>query len=345
MRLTLWPGFVGESNMIMRQENTRRPHKSRRRGAIHELLVDALRLFHPESWRRSWPKFDAHQGDAARAFFDQHGWVVFRQVFSAAEIRDLRERVSHPSQRAHAGDILSSPLLAGKSFILDPRIVGIVRQLLSADPCYFGDSTVSVDVRTMGFHKDNPDRDVPAAPDWQGDYTQLRMGLYLQDHAKHSGGLAIRDRSHLTADRTRGCPLAVSTAVGDLVVWSLRTTHSGNAMRLRFAPHAFVPVTAARWLERRAPAVVRKVMRPLGVDERMALFASFGINDRHLQRYLQYLSSRQYAVQSWQASPAYGADVLQAAIDQGVELISMQERVRSTDIASLNVQHVSLPST
>lgn len=290
----------------------------------------------------NWPKFALSEAPEAIRFFDAHGWVIFRALFSVDEIDALRLLACDQEQRAYEGDILSNPCLGGGNFILDHRIVSVARALLRGDPCYYGDSSVSIDVRTMGFHKDNPDRHDPQAPDWRGDYSQLRMGLYLQDHARHSGGLAIRDCSHMTVDHGKGEPIAMSSEVGDLVVWSLRTTHSGNALRPRRFSRHFVPVKLARQLEGRAPWLARLTMMPLGVSERIALFASFGRRDSHLDRYLAYLKSRQYAVRCWQQSAPYQPETIRLAGEQGVQLIAMQDAVQGYDLQSLNVKHAAL---
>jgi hypothetical protein len=308
-----------------------------------ETALDFLRGLWPTSRRADAMRFDVADSENATQFFDRHGWVIFCNVFSAAEIAEFRRLAATEEQRAYSGDILTSPTLGGERFVLDPRIVGVARMLLRGQPCYYGDSTVSIDIRMMGFHKDNPDREDQAAPDWQRPYTQLRMGLYLQDHAAHSGGLSVRDGSHHFVDHAKGRPIAMQTSVGDLVVWSLRTTHSGNSMRLRGIPRLFVPVPFARLLERHVPKLVRVLARPLGVQERMALFSSFGIDDAHLERYLAYLRTRRYAVTSWKSSHPIDDRTMAKATAVGLDLKSPPPAVREIDIDALNEKHVQLP--
>jgi hypothetical protein len=66
-------------------------------------------------------------------------------------------------------------------------------------------------------------------PDWHGRYTALRFGIYLQDHTTHTGGLNLRDRSHNTVSLTTGRTIYLQSAVGDVVVWRLRTTAGTEA--------------------------------------------------------------------------------------------------------------------
>lgn len=310
-----------------------------------ETVRDATYVLDPRTWSADWPRFDSSQTNDAVKFFDEHGWVVFRNVFDAAEIREFRGRVEHIRQTAYAGDLLSSNNLGGCRFILDERVVGIVKTVLRAAPCYFGDSSASIDMGAMGFHKDNPDREDARAPDWLSPYTLVRIGLYLQDHAFHSGGLAVRDQSHLAVNRNKGRPLAIPSQPGDLVLWSLRTTHSGYAARLNAFPKVFVPMPVVKVLGSSRFArehVLRRFLRPLETDGRLAIFATYGADDEHQARYMAYLRTRQYAVAKWRAT-VYAPSVFDAAQARGVKLISMREQVSELDISKLNREHVSLP--
>ena len=310
-----------------------------------ETIRDAMYAFDPRTWRSKWPKFEPLQAREAVQFFDEHGWVIFRNVFDAAEIHEFRAAVESIRQTGYAGDLLSSKDLGGSRFILEGRIVGIVKTVLRGAPCYFGDSSASIDVGAMGFHKDNPDREDARAPDWRSPYTLIRIGVYLQDHAAHSGGLAVRDRSHLEVNRNKGRPLAIPTKQGDLVLWSLRTTHSGYAARLKTFPWVFVPMPLVKVLgsSRLAGAsVLPRFFRPLEMDSRLAIFATYGINDEHQARYLAYLRTRQYAVSKWRAT-VYDDSIFDAAEARGVRLISMHEQVQNIEASKLHKEHVELP--
>jgi hypothetical protein len=312
---------------------------------VAEVAQDAAYAFTPATWRRACQKFDISQAGEAVKFFDEHGWVIFRNAFNADEIRNFRQSVERIHQTSYAGDLLSSQDLGGCQFVLDRRILGIAKSILRGSPCYFGDSTASMDVGAMGFHKDNPDRDEVRAPDWRSPYTLVRIGVYLQDHESHSGGLAVRDRSHLAVNRNKGRPLAIPTRAGDLVLWSLRTTHSGYAARLKGLLQVFVPIPVVKVLGSPGFAKRRlfsKVFRPLELNNRLALFVTFGISDEHQARYLSYLQTRQYAVAKWQAT-GYDQTILDDAEARGVKLISMREQVSNLDISKLHKEHVELP--
>src|SRR5690606_35997020 len=137
------------------------------------------------------------------------------------------------AHRGPKGDLLATPGV--NEALLDGKLVGIARQILGSDEIFYaGDGSFTVNGTQHGFHKDNADRNDPAAPDWRDPYTILRFGIYLQDHMFHSGGLNLRIGSHTKVSLTEGRNIAVRSRIGDVVVWSLRTTHSGNATQVIF---------------------------------------------------------------------------------------------------------------
>jgi hypothetical protein len=233
--------------------------------------------------------------------FARDGFVVVRNVFSAPEIEDMRACVRQQIEvdraegkfedafyqymgvRSGRGDLLSKIHLRG--ILLDPRILDTARSLLPAKPLlYFGESTYQLGSSGRYFHRDNVDRGKAEGPDWCGDYPLLRMGIYLQDHRRHSGGLKVRIGSH-RHDGGRAC--LVDSEPGDVVVWNMRTLHSGNAVRLRFWPSfaALAPNGQLRRLRLGEDMIPGWLQLPVE-RERAALFMSYGVESPHLDRYI-----------------------------------------------------------
>ena len=283
----------------------------------------------------------SHLRDAA-AFFEDHGWVLIKSVFTPAEIDGFRQNVLASEREGVGGDLLSNPWLS--RVILDDRVVRLSRELLGAQPTYFGDSSwfsSNTQSFAIGFHKDNPYKFTQNGPDWQSKYSVFRMGIYLQDHTEHSGGLALRDRSHHTTDTLVGQPFAVPTAKGDIVAWSLRTSHSGFVSRPRVFPRVFVPLTVQNVLTVRSKTEYRPpslLFRPPEYPARLALFSSFGIDSKHLRRYLEYLKTRRYAVELWQQS-LYTESVRAEVARSGLDLIDAPAQVRGIDAALVPEGH------
>ena len=260
--------------------------------------------------------------------FARDGFVVVRNIFSRDEIQDLRLRVqrqfeadqseqkvlddkwNYTEQKVGKGDLLSKPLL--RDIVLDKRILNIASALLPPKPLvYFGDSSYSVGSGSRGFHRDNFDNKKAQGPDWVSPYTIIRMGIYLQDHVRHSGGLKVKVGSHL---RDNGAHYLVDSAIGDVVVWNLRTLHSGNAVRLRFWPnfHWIRPQRHLRRLKIGEGEIPIWMRLPLE-NQRMVLFMSFGVESLHLDRFIaEYLNKEPEPRERMKVS-RFGEDVWETA--------------------------------
>ncbi len=286
--------------------------------------------------------------DLARAspFFEEHGWVLIRDVFTEAEIDAFRADVLASEREGLTGDLLSNPRLSHA--LLDDRILRIATALLGAKPTYYGDSSwysSNTSPFAIGFHKDNADKFNQQGPDWDGAYPLLRIGIYLQDHAEHSGGVALRDRSHHTTDCLVGQPFAVPSRKGDVVVWSFRTSHSGFVGRLRVFPSVFVPVTVQNALTvAKQGRYVRpgRLFRSMQYPERLVLFMSFGVDGRHLRRYIEYLKTRRFAIVLWQSSRY--TDAMRAEIGRrGLGFIDAPAQVQGMDPSAASEEHHDPP--
>lgn len=230
-----------------------------------------------------------------REQFEQQGYLIVRNVFTPDEVASLRKAAYEHRDRQKErglvaqvkqatsvkGDLLSKEGLGW--VIYDPRILAIATEILGDAPVYFSDSTYQIGIGTRGFHRDNIDRfQFGQGDDWDGAYPLIRFGIYLQDHDKFSGGIRFKTGSHEAAD---GTDVFADTRAGDIVVWNMRTLHSGNARRLKVLNN--LPLHIG--LENRLPDFLFR--EPQG--ERVSLFFSYGLEGKHLDRYLtQHIQKR-----------------------------------------------------
>jgi hypothetical protein len=275
------------------------------------------------------------------AFWD-HGYQIVRGVYSPDEIQQLRENAY--ASRGVGGDLLSKPLM--RDVLLDGTLVGIARQLLGSDEIvYGGDSSYTINSNQHGYHKDNADRKDPSAPDWQSRYTILRFGIYLQDHSAHTGGLNLRDRSHNSVSLRKGRNVYVRSSVGDVVVWSLRTSHSGNGSLLTF-PRWFHPAPylaeLPRRLRRRNNRYPHWWPEATADGDRIAVFAALGLDDAHHRRYTNYLKTRTYMCDIWRRS-LYDEEVFTAARKIGLTVWDMRREVEGDPTVGKNAAWQPIP--
>lgn len=256
--------------------------------------------------------------------FWELGYAILHDVYSAEEVAQLRQEAN--DSKGFGGDLLANPRL--QHVLTDGRMVAVARKLLGTDEIFYsGDSSFTVNGTQKGFHKDNTDRLDPKAPDWDDRYTQLRFGIYCQDHVTHTGGLNLRVGSHDIPNLTDGENLYVKTRPGDLAVWSMRITHSGNGMLLK-DPGAAYPLPTEH--DTFAPEDVA----PADGD-RVAVFVHLGADDKHGKRYADYLKTRAYMVNAWRKQP-YTEEARQAAKAAGLTLRDMPAEVMDDPNAGLN---------
>src|SRR5688500_15195638 len=111
--------------------------------------------------------------------FQLNGWIILRDFFTLEEAKKIKEGTERSIAENLKVDLLCNPHLAHLT-VLNPKIISVVRQLIKGDPIYIGDSNISHNDWAVSLHKDNPDRFDGNAPDWQSEYSILRMGIYLQ---------------------------------------------------------------------------------------------------------------------------------------------------------------------
>ena len=267
-------------------------------------------------------------------FFKDHGWIHIKNVFSEEEIQKLREGSYKMKAQNFKGDVLSFP--STSKLIYDDRIISVVRVLLETDkPVYFGDSSGHhIGNGPTGFHKDNPDKFNGENEDWQTDYSIIRLGIYCQSHDTYSGSVALRDKSHNSVNCEIGKPFLANNNEGDLLIWSLRTSHSGNSLRPKLFPDLFIHP----WWYGKLPKFLFKGQQ----KERIAYFMTYGKDDNHLRRYLTYLLSRRYMVETWKQIH-YSPELLnQVKVKNNLRIIDMNEVVKDIDINKVNPDHIEM---
>lgn len=236
--------------------------------------------------------------------FRTHGIVILKEYLPAGtrdslrsalerKLEDARGRDSvarlpaYPRADFLLGDILAIRQLEDVDYIFcRTELLDAARAILgSQELLYWGDSSVQFGEGGRGFHKDNVERHDASHDDWLGDYGLIRCAFYFQDHVGHSGGLKVRLASHNIANHRDGRICDISSSYGDLVVWSMRLTHSGNNRKLRGLPrialHPRIEAVAPSWLT--LPEELRRI----------SAFCAFGRPGSQTERYIEKMNARE----------------------------------------------------
>jgi hypothetical protein len=237
--------------------------------------------------------------------FESDGYLVVKDVIPVQQIQEIRDAFETIREKSKkAGNVLYDPKYPDATFIrgdlpsfseLDPfdflvfnkNVVDIVKSLIGTDIVYFGESNTQSGLAVRGNHKDSrvSDREDASGLDWQGDYPLVRVGIYLNDSDVYSGGVKIMPGSHkIPTSKFRGGGDNVDAKAGDLVIWKLTTTHSGNAKRFKFMKNLS--------LHPRIEDFIPAMFERLNPIERRAMFVVYGAAGDHLERYIKYFEGR-----------------------------------------------------
>lgn len=258
---------------------------------------------------------------------DKHGWMLIKNVFTKEEIDTFRDYAE--KDKDHEGDLLSAEFLS--KIIQDKRIIDICKASTGSDNLvYFGDSTLSYNTSLSGFHKDSKDRFKKDSMEFKDkNYSLLRLGVYLQDHSKHSKGLCLRSDSHMHQSIHKGKIINVKSEVGDVIIWKLTTTHSPNAEIISLFPnYDFHP-----GLTKRLPSFLKKK----SISPRLAVFMGFGVEDDYTKDYIEYLKTREYAINRWKNSN-YSKEAV-AVMEQNNVKVFQDFGIDNIDLDALNTDY------
>jgi hypothetical protein len=243
--------------------------------------------------------------------FSRDGFLIVRGALDDVRVQTLRCALSEARARGVAvggGLVVFDPgatVPTARALFTDPATLAIARQLVGDPVMDVHQNAVHFGAVNRGWHKDCADymQGKPEGPDWSEDYRIVHFAWYLQDHARHGGGISFRRGSQRIRNDRDGESVTPAVRAGDLVVFDLRTTHFGNTMQLRWGrrgvfldrvwrlPERWPKVTsraaasaAVRWL----PGVF---MPEHGLD-RVVLFAMYGADDAHTRRFFAWMRTQ-----------------------------------------------------
>jgi hypothetical protein len=233
---------------------------------------------------------------------NQNGFLIIRNVFSSEEVTKLTNYCTSKCSllsydKSVPGDVFDVPEL--RTILFKKEIINLMKEVLQNEVTYFRDSQIHCKPNRRIFHTDarhdykNPRDSV---------YPIFRLGVFLQDHKDFSGGIKFRSNSHrrvifnklalknlltgrgfhndLRVYLNTGKIVNARTKLGDLVIWNLRTEHSGGAVLPKFNnDSAFLP---------KIDEYLPNFLKLPEHDKRMSIFYTFGQESKELEDYVDY---------------------------------------------------------
>lgn len=239
-----------------------------------------------------------------------NGYIVLRNAIPY-DLKSLlrKELINYANKKI---EVLEINVI--KKIILQEDIIKTLKEALNTNIItYFSDSSV-VNHKDMfsasnGFHEDARNDN----HDFSQEYPILRMGIYLQDIDHYSGGLKLKPKSHkyfcftLRSFKTKLKSLIREIFIkknknfkinyrfrsiqpklkfGDIVLWNMRTHHSGTSVRYKFNENISLPPLVDNIL----PNFLK--IQPEYKENRMAIFIAFGNDKINSENFSKYLKRR-----------------------------------------------------
>ncbi|MGK7939751.1 MAG: phytanoyl-CoA dioxygenase family protein [Crocosphaera sp.] len=171
---------------------------------------------------------------------EKNGFIIVENVLNIQEIENLKEILKKHFQ--YSGLSANSGLTQSNAAVEVPevnwifyhsKILAVMRQLLGQDNIMFT-SHCDLHCRTLStWHKDDGMTVMEGGyfgyPTYdKADCKVYKVALYLQDHYYNQGGLTVRKGSHKFSDIHQGEEVHLKTKAGDLVIFDVRLTHTGQ---------------------------------------------------------------------------------------------------------------------
>lgn len=250
--------------------------------------------------------------DHIKNYFWKNGYVVLRNIYNDEQIQRYREFIKKNIEEIvgqgkknwkdieikENKDVLSYPEI--RDSILNKNLLDAIKSIFDDEDFYYwGYSSFRYNEQSYrSTHNDvKNDNENP----FKTKYSLLRIGIYLQDHKNFSNGLKVfkgsshslkfgrtllkkilkeKELRYLFPQRTK--PINVDTMPGDVVIWNLRTCHSGNALRLKYFKNISLKPWAENFLEKYLPDIFLTSEK-----ERAVIFSTFGKMGTPLKNFIK----------------------------------------------------------
>lgn len=287
-------------------------------------MIDVLRT--PTDDTQSTPS-------SIRKCIEENGFALAKGVFTPDEIAALREEV-HEFFRTDGRcydfgktqpDAMSRiPSL--RRLIVDNRMLDLARAAAGRDDIQFTFHSDAHQNMLSGWHTDTQayfsrEESSPA------DFEVHKIGIYLQDHSSNKQGLTVVPGSHRDRDLRADAAEALSTGVGDVVIFDVRIFHHGD--KKQWHERVLRKVLGNESAAYTAGTVLRKLT---GRADKLSIFFTYGWPNEHTREFALRNMKRQIS-QNGNASRDGWRDAAELLRHHGVPFADieslMEEPVRA----------------
>lgn len=284
-------------------------------------------------------EFDANEvldgAERMRKALDEDGIFVVRNALSQKEISELRDVVrGHLSRRGLRFSLgKTQPNAAGEvpelAFIFaHPGILAVVKQVIGeTDVVFTGHCDIHMNMLS-GWHKDSGET-VPGGY-FTGSYMTAadccvyKVAIYLQDTGQRDGFTA-RLGSHRQTDLGVGEKVHVQSRTGDIVVFDVRITHTGQLPDpVEKGLKGLSLALNRKQRDREDPAWVSRVKagywKLIGRRDRLSVFFTYGAPNAFTYDFAAANMNRQARQGAATESVELPADLTGALESEGVKL-------------------------
>ena len=239
------------------------------------------------------------------------------------EITQNKDVLSYPELR---DSILNKILLKAIKFILDDE-----------DIYYWGYSSFRYNEKNYrSTHNDvKNDEENP----FKTKYPLLRIGIYLQNHKNFSNGLkvfkgschsyklgrtllkkSIKEKEPRYLFPQRFNPINIDTMPGDVVIWNLRTCHSGNALRVKYFNNLSFSPSIENFLEKYLPGIFLSSEK-----ERAVIFSTFGKIGKPLKNFIKDNINHPEILASIKNSNFLDGEIISKSKELGLNILDIEK--------------------
>ena len=162
---------------------------------------------------------------------ERDGLVLVKHVFTRREINQLREDIRKYLKdfwiECDCGKVQNNAAV-NCDFLewvfCHPRVVSAMKEIVAEDIAFTGNCDIHQN-KLGNWHKDVGF--FGSDPFGADDNRIYKIGIYLQDQKQTNRCLRFREGSHRYDNLTEGAERAVTSSVGDIVIFDIRLTHSG----------------------------------------------------------------------------------------------------------------------